>query len=162
MQKSAIKQLKQLLMHQHLTIAVAEGLSCGWLQATLGSISGSSNYFLGGITVYNLEQKSKRLMIDQQLLEKDDCVSAEVALELAKGACRLFNSDFGIGTTGYAEVNQVKNVLKPMAYFAICQGDVFIDGAFITGDGLTRIEMQQKVAECSVLALINYLESMSR
>jgi len=158
----AIKQLKTLLIEQNLTIAVAESMTCGRLQAALGSISGSSDYFEGGITAYNLRQKIELLGIDKQHAENMNSVSQLVAYEMAAGACSMFDSDLGIGTTGYAEPNPEHKILQPIAYFAICR---YSRGRIenilterVTGDGLNRIEMQNRVCDFVIKALLNYLQ----
>ena len=162
MEPDSIIKLKTLLIQQELTIAVAESMTCGRLQAALGSISGSSDYFEGGITAYNLRQKIELLGIDKQHAESINSVSQLVAYEMAAGACRLFASDLGIGTTGYAEPSPEHKILEPVAYFALCRhhrGRIEnILTERIEGKGLERIEMQEKVCAAAIKALLNYLQ----
>ncbi len=160
----AITQLKTLLIQQNQTIAVAESMTCGRLQAALGSISGSSEYFEGGITAYNLRQKIELLGIDKQHAESMNSVSQLVAYEMAAGACRLFDSDLGIGTTGYAEPSPEHKIWQPVAYFAICRynrGRIEnILTERVAGDDLNRIEMQEYVCSSVINALLTYLKSV--
>ena len=158
----AIIQLKTLLIQQNLTVAVAESMTCGRLQAALGAISGSSEYFEGGITAYNLRQKIELLGIDKQHAESINSVSQLVAYEMAAGVCRLFDSDLGIGTTGYAEPSPEHRILQPVAYFALCRyhrGRIEnILTERVDGEGLQRIEMQDRVCTLAIKALLNYLQ----
>lgn len=85
------------------TVAVAESLTGGMVGSDVVSRSGASDYFLGGIVAYTLEAKVQNLFVDRKLAEACDCVSAEVAEQMAVGVCRLFTSDVGVSTTGFAE-----------------------------------------------------------
>ena len=59
-------ELKELLLRPpRLTLAVAESVTCGRVQARIGAISGASEFFLGGITAYSLEQKVRHLGVDR-------------------------------------------------------------------------------------------------
>jgi nicotinamide-nucleotide amidase len=96
-----ISQLKKFLLDNKMTISVAESCTAGNLQALLSSINGASDYFEGGITVYNIDQKVKHLEVDREVAEKVDCVSQEVADQMALGVAKLFDSRVSVSTTGY-------------------------------------------------------------
>ena len=96
-------RLADILRRTETSIAVAESLTSGHLQANLGRVSGSSAYFLGGITAYNIAVKADLLGVDRTHAAEVDCVSQRVAREMAAGVQKLFSSDIGIATTGYAE-----------------------------------------------------------
>ena len=98
-----ITLLKEILTKNELTISVAESCTSGNLQALLTSISGSSEYFEGGITVYNIDQKVKHLGVDRKVAEPVDCVSQEVADQMALGCSKLFETRIAISTTGYID-----------------------------------------------------------
>src|SRR5438045_4062744 len=99
-----MKDVKELLLRKpRRTLAVAESLTCGRVQALVGAISGASEFFLGGITAYSLEEKVRHLGVDRRAARKVNSVSAEVAEQMARGVCALFGSDLGVATTGYAE-----------------------------------------------------------
>lgn len=163
MDVNSLQQLKTLLVGKRLKIAVAESVTCGRLQAELGSVSGSSTFFEGGVTAYNLQQKNRLLAIDKQHAKTVNSVSQRVAFELAEGACLLFHCDIGIGTTGYAEPSPENEVFEPMAYFALCRRHganiEHISGERISGHGLNRVQMQKYVAEMAVHALLAYAET---
>lgn len=163
METGTLEKLKALLIAKRLKVAVAESLTCGRLQAALGSISGASDFFEGGITTYNLNQKARLLSIDKQHAKSVDSVSQQVAFELAAGACKLFQTEIGIGTTGYAEPSPENGVAEPMAYFAICRcgaGKIEnITGKQIQGAGLSRVAMQEQVCAMALETLLSYVES---
>ena len=54
-----------MLRAPRLTLAVAESLTCGHLQAAIGAISGASEFFRGGLTAYTLAQKVRHLGVDR-------------------------------------------------------------------------------------------------
>ncbi len=163
METGTLEKLKVLLIGKRLKIAVAESLTCGRLQAALGSISGASDFFEGGITAYSLNQKTHLLGVGEQYARSVNSVSQQVAFELATGACRLFKTDIGLGTTGYAEPNPENAVHEPMAYFAICRygaGKIQnIAGRQVVGAGLNRIQMQEHVCTMALETLLSYVEN---
>lgn len=159
------KKLKEVMVSQKLTLAVAESLTTGNVQAIIGSISGASNFFEGGITAYNIKQKVQQLDIDEAHAAEVDCVSQLIAIDMAKGVCSKFQSDIGIGTTGYAEPYPEQNVSEPYAYYAIWRridhtqnGEVVSSGR-IDGEGLNREKMQKFVSGEVVSRLLSYLEN---
>src|ERR1039458_8239901 len=74
------QELKKLLLREpRRTLAVAESITCGHLQARIGAISGASEFFLGGITAYTLDEKVKHLGVKRAAAKAVNSVSAEVA-----------------------------------------------------------------------------------
>jgi len=163
MDKQQLIKLKQLLKSRKLMVAAAESITCGHLQAALGSISGSSDYLAGGITAYNLEQKTRLLQIDRDHALSVNCVSRQVAVEMAKAACVLFAADIGLSTTGYAEPSATYGIKTPLAYFAICMRKAdsiqrVADGT-VEGAGLGRVAMQLHVTQTVLETLLDYIEN---
>lgn len=156
------KVLKEIMEQRGLTLAVAESLTSGRIQAAVGAVSGASHYFLGGLTVYTLAQKVKHLGVNHDHAASVDCVSQRVAIEMARGAANLFGSDYSVSSTGYAERYPALRVPEPFAFVAVWRR-IDDDGALIhaeriTGSGLSRIEMQQYVAETALGRLQEYLQ----
>ena len=84
--------LKHLLLGPPpLTLAVAESMTGGRLQALVTAESGASAFFLGGITAYTLVQKTRHLGVDAVQAAAVDGVSAEVARAMARGVCALLS-----------------------------------------------------------------------
>lgn len=100
-------------------ISVAESLTAGILQNKLGEISGISCCFEGGVTAYSLDSKVKMLNINREHAKSVNCVSERVAIEMARGAQNLFNTNIALSTTGYAEAYPCENVDTPYAYIAL-------------------------------------------
>ncbi len=101
-----------MLRAPRLTLAAAESVTCGRVQARVGEVSGASDFFLGGITAYNLEQKVRHLGVERAGAGACGCVSAEVAAQMAGGAAALFGADVGVATTGWAETKGHLKILK--------------------------------------------------
>ncbi len=153
-----------MLAAPRLTLAAAESLTCGWVQARIGGISGASNFFLGGITAYTLEEKVRHLGVDRAAAHRVNCVSPEIAEQMARGACVLFDCDLGVATTGYAEPSAADGVADPFAWWAITWRQ---RGRFIrsrTGrvecPGATRIDAQQIVAAAVIAELVDFLREL--
>ena len=115
-----INAIKDIMLEQHQTISVAESVTAGHLQVALASAENASKFFQGGITAYNLGQKARHLHIEPIHAENCNCVSEKVAGQMALGTTRLFASDWGIATTGYAAPVPECSVEHPFAYYAIC------------------------------------------
>ena len=159
--------LKELMMRRpRLTLAVAESLTAGHVQAQVASVSGSSEYFLGGVTAYSLEQKVKLLGVNRSHARKVDCVSQRVAVEMAFGVAELFGADIAVATTGYAEPSKADGVKAPMAWWALCHrrrgGRVAVLSGLIELPGASRGEAQQRVAAEVLARLAAYLRELQK
>ncbi len=159
------QELKALMLRKpRLTLCVAESLTCGGLQRRIGSVSGASAYFLGGITAYSLEQKVRHLGVDRAQAAAVNCVSASVAAQMAVGACRLFGSDLALATTGYAEPDVSQGVGAPFAFWALVDVRTGAAPASRAGRvecvGADRVEAQDWVAEAALGELVAYLAGL--
>ena len=144
-----------------LSLAVAESLTCGQVQARVGAISGASDFFLGGITAYTLDQKVAQLGVRRAAARRVDCVSADVAREMARGVCRRLGSDLGLATTGYAEPSAAAGVADPFAWWALAHVRRGRTVALLAGrsecPGAGRVEAQSLVAVAALAELTDYL-----
>jgi nicotinamide-nucleotide amidase len=159
--------LKSLLLQPApLSLAVAESLTAGRVQALVAAESGASNFFVGGITAYSLAQKVKHLGVDRASARRVNAVSAEVAEQMARGACALFGADIGVGTTGYAEPSPETGVVHPFAWWALARrglrGKFTVRHGRIECPGCTRIQTQTIVAEATVAELIAWLRELRK
>lgn len=149
-----------------LTLAVAESLTVGRVQALAAAESGASEFFLGGVTAYSLEQKVRLLGVEAEPARAVWCVSATVAEEMARGVCRLFGSDVGLATTGWAEPSPAAGVTVPFAWWALAWRTPSTEASFQTETGrvevagLGRQEVQAQVARLSIEALIRRMRRM--
>ena len=162
---AAAVELKALLLAPPpLSLAAAESLTCGRVQARVGEVSGASGYFRGGITAYTLEQKVRLLGVDRAAARRVNCVSADVARQMAAGAARLFRSDLAVATTGYAERSPLEGVEAPFAWWALARrrgGRILhLRSGRIECPGSPRIEVQEVVAAAVLAELVAYLREI--
>lgn len=97
-----IYQLGKILKEHNLTIATAESCTAGAIGARIASISGASNYFIGGAIVYSSILKEKILGVSKDTIENYGVVSEPTVEEMNIGARRLTGADIAISITGYA------------------------------------------------------------
>lgn len=157
--------LKKLLAKKpRLAVATAESVTAGRVQASIASVSGASDYFVGGVTAYSLEEKVKLLGVSRAHAKQCNCVSQQVAVEMAVGACRLFGADIAVSTTGYAEPSRADGVKDPMAWWALAHvkrgGKIAVVSGTVELPGADRLEAQQRVADSVVGMLVAYLRSL--
>ncbi len=120
-----IEKIKNVLVKKSATLAVAESVTSGLLQAACTQAKDASQYFHGGITAYNLGQKARHFNVDTNHAEACNCVSKTVAEQMAVSVTRLFFSDYGIATTGYANTVPGQGIDKTYAWCAVAhQGKV--------------------------------------
>lgn len=160
--KELSKELKQLLLGPpRWTLAVAESVTCGRVQARVGAIPGASRFFLGGITAYALDQKVRHLGVDRAAARAVNCVSPAVAAQMAEGACRMFRSDLGLGLTGYAEPAPDLGVEQPHAWWAMAHRSArrirIVRSGRVECPGATRVDAQVFAAEAVLVELVEYL-----
>lgn len=158
-----MSELKELFLREpKLTLAVAESLTCGNLQAHIGRISGASNFFLGGITAYTIDQKVKHLGVDRASAAAVNCVSAQVAEQMARGTVELFGADIALATTGYAEPSPDNGVAVPFAWWALAHrraGDWHVQSARLECKDAARVQVQAQVTVAAITGLLDYLRA---
>lgn len=96
------KIVGDLLKKKNLSLSVAESCTGGLISSRLTDVSGSSEYFKGGICTYSNDSKVNLLSVNKSTIEKSGAVSEETAIEMALNVKTKFQSDIGISTTGIA------------------------------------------------------------
>lgn len=115
----SLDAIKDYLLSRGETLAVAESVTAGHLQAACSLVTDATKFFQGGITAYNLGQKARHLRIDPIRAEACNCVSQTTADEMAIHALALFSSDWAIGITGYAAPVPEMGINDLFAFYAI-------------------------------------------
>jgi len=92
----------ELLKSKRMTLAVAESCTGGLLGKMITDVSGSSDYFIGGVIAYSNELKMKLLSVPQIILEKYGAVSKECASYMAEGVIQTLGANIGVSITGVA------------------------------------------------------------
>lgn len=91
-----------LLKKKKLTVSTAESCTGGSIAARLTSISGSSEYFNGGIVAYSNDVKMGLLHVSSETLAQHGAVSEETVIEMVKGAMKVLKTDCAVATSGIA------------------------------------------------------------
>jgi PncC family amidohydrolase len=94
--------LGELLRQRGLSLATAESCTGGLVSHLITNVPGSSDYFPGGITAYANDVKMRLLGVAQATLIAYGAVSAETALDMARGIRNVLGADIGLSVTGIA------------------------------------------------------------
>ena len=92
----------RLLRESGTTIALAESCTGGLASAMLTETPGSSAYFLGSVVSYANDAKESLLGVREATIRAHGAVSAESAVEMARGARERFDADLAMSITGIA------------------------------------------------------------
>ena len=166
MPTSVAQELKvHCLREPVLTLAVAECMAGGRLQAAITAVSGASEFFIGGLTAYTLDQKVRHLGVKRAAAAKVNAVSSDVAAQMACGAARFFGADVAVATTGYAEPAPEFGVDEPFAYWAIAHRLVGGRWRIVTGrvvcPSMKRTQVQEAVTVAVMVELVAYFNSLT-
>ena len=96
------KAIGDLLRQKGWTLSITESCTGGLICDRITDVSGSSDYFMGGMVTYSNESKAKHLGIPLRYIRKHGAVSPQVARRMAQGVRKAFNTTFGLSTTGVA------------------------------------------------------------
>lgn len=99
--------------------ATAESITGGLIGHFITSISGASDYFLGGIVAYSNPIKQSLLNVTPETLTQSGAVSAPCASEMAQGARSRLEADVGLASTGIAGPGGATS-RKPVGLVYIC------------------------------------------
>jgi len=91
-----------LLRQRGATVATAESCTGGLIGNLLTDVSGSSDYYVGGVIAYANQVKRDVLGVSAETLTTVGAVSQETALHMARGVRRLLGADYALSTTGIA------------------------------------------------------------
>ncbi len=97
-----IEELIDKLRCQGLTLSTAESCTGGAIAATVTSVAGASDVFLGGIVSYSNEAKENLLGVSDQTLRIHGAVSQQTVRQMVEGACRALHTDCAVATSGIA------------------------------------------------------------
>ncbi|MBO9153938.1 CinA family protein [Chitinophaga sp. GCM10012297] len=151
-----IQVIRDQLLRNKKTVAVAESVTAGLLQFSLAGAEDAAQFFQGGITVYNLGQKYRHLRVEPIHAAQCDCVDEQVAIEMAKNVCRLFSSHWGIAVTGYA-TPVPESDHKLFAWYAIAHGDELMLSQQLHASSATPAAVQEWYADMALTAFANVL-----
>ena len=59
-----VREIGDILRTRGWWLCVAESMTIGRIQVMIGGVPGASDFFVGGLTAYTLEQKVRQLGVD--------------------------------------------------------------------------------------------------
>lgn len=104
-----------------LTLSAAESLTGGAFASGLTDIQGASAVFRGSAVVYADAAKVNVLGVPQTLLDEQTAVSRDVAVAMAEGARKLYQTDLAIALTGEAGPTSNSGRTVGTVYCALAQ-----------------------------------------
>ena len=146
------KLIGEILRRNNLTISCAESCTGGLLTSRLTDVAGSSDYVKGSIISYTDEIKNKILKVQSETLKNFSAVSEETAFEMAKNVREIFQTNIGIGITGYAGPggDEVGKVFISLAH----EKNVEVKKFLFKG---SRIEIKNQAVDAALRFLKNFL-----
>lgn len=153
--KTTDQQIADLLKKSRQTVSVAESFTGGMIASRLTAVSGSSEYFIGGIVCYSPRIKVVQVGVPAALISQYGAVSKEVAISLAEEIRKRFRTDIGISSTGVAGPGPVPPVPVGKAFIALASNretewkELNLQG--------TRGEIREKAAQAALGLLWLYL-----
>lgn len=137
-----VNEIMELMTKKKMTLAVAESVTSGHLQAALSAATTASSFFQGGITAYNLGQKTRHLNIEPISALEADCVDEFVAQQMAIEVNKLFLSNYGIATTGYASKVPEKDVNEIYLFYAFTEGNQVVASGRVDSTAAEGVDSQ--------------------
>jgi len=140
------KRIGDLLGKKGWTLAIAESCTGGLICDRITDVSGSSDYFMGGMVTYSNESKAKHLGIPLNYIKRYGAVSTQVAKKMAQGVRHTFNTTFGLSTTGVAgPTGGTKRSPVGRVFIGLAEGrKVWVKKVDLKGN---RREIKKKAAE---------------
>ncbi len=96
------KTIGTYLRERGWTLSIAESCTGGLICDRITNISGSSDYFMGGMVTYSNESKAEHLGVPLNFIKRYGAVSPQVARKMAQGVRKALHTNFGLSTTGVA------------------------------------------------------------
>ncbi|MCR5533837.1 MAG: CinA family protein [Bacteroidaceae bacterium] len=97
-----VSEIQKWMVERGLTLSTAESCTSGGIAAEITKVSGSSDYFQGGLVAYQDRLKEQFLGVSAEDIAQYDVVSEPVVRQMVRGACKMFGTDYAIASTGYA------------------------------------------------------------
>lgn len=155
--QSLVDKIKEIITNEQATIATAESVTSGHIQAALSLAKEASEYFQGGITCYNLGQKTRHLNIEPTLAQRSNCIHQKIAADMAVEVSKLFISKYGISITGYATINPDIEEEGLFAYTALAYNQQVVLQKKLTTTKQHPLEVQIDYTQQVLQLLYNYL-----
>jgi nicotinamide-nucleotide amidase len=158
---SDLETLSQIYRDHNFTLTTAESCTGGGLGSALTSVSGSSDYYLGGFVTYANMAKEKLLGVETQILVNFGAVSPECAVQMAEKCRSILGSTVAVSITGIAgPEGGTKTKPVGLVYIGIsgANGTVVSKNNF-AGD---RSQVRRSTIDAAISQLIRYTSALKR
>lgn len=153
-----INRIKDIIVKKGETVSVAESVTSGHFQVAFSLAMEASQYFQGGITVYNIGQKTRHLNIEPTYALEVNCVAEKVSADMAKEISKKFLSDYGVGITGYATIVPQCEKEGLFAFFCISYKDEIVVSEKLTSTGEGSLHVQLDYTNQGLQHFLRWLE----
>ncbi|AMG30118.1 damage-inducible protein CinA [Grimontia hollisae] len=151
-------QIGDRLKANNQTVTTAESCTGGGISYVLTEVAGSSAWFERAFVTYSNDAKQELVGVATDTLAKHGAVSEDVAAEMALGAMKAANADFGLAVSGIAGPtggSEEKPVGMVCFGWATRKGTV-TETCLFEGD---RHEIRRNTIAHSLCRLLAYLDS---
>jgi len=150
-------RIKELLSGTGKTLATAESCTGGRIAHLITTVSGSSEYFKGGVVSYAVEVKNKILGVKLETVKEKGIVSSEVAAEMADGVREKLGVTYSVATTGWADCYGDEFEPAGTVWVGISGPHGTATFRYFSPEGKTRIEKISLFAEFALCKLADYI-----
>ena len=134
------EQIQKKFLEKKMTLSLAERCTGGEIAARLTKIPGCSSYFKGAVVAYHTQSKIDLLEVPDDIILKYSVVSEQVAEIMAKQVKAMYNTDFGIATTGNAgPLKRDSDVEIGTVWIAIATEKGVVNKKFVFGKHRERV-----------------------
>lgn len=159
-----MKEIVELLIKKHKTIATMESCTGGFIASSITDIEGASEVLRFSAITYSNEYKIK-LGVSAKTIDTYSVYSLNVAREMAKNISEFAQSDYGIGITGKINRKDENNLFGDdnKIFYSIYdkENDKFYDYTLTTIDDTrfnNKVMIKNEIAESLLNVLTSYEE----
>lgn len=159
-----MKEIVELLIKKHKTIATMESCTGGFIASSITDIEGASEVLRFSAVTYSNEYKIK-LGVSAKTIDTYSVYSMNVAREMAKNISEFAQSDYGIGITGKINRKDENNLFGDdnKIFYSIYdkENDKFYDFTLVAIDDTrfnNKVMIKNEIAESLLNVLTSYEE----
>lgn len=159
-----MKEIVELLIKKHKTIATMESCTGGFIASSITDIEGASEVLSFSAVTYSNEYKIK-LGVSAKTIDTYSVYSMNVARKMAKNISEFAQSDYGIGITGKINRKDENNLFGDdnKIFYSIYdkENDKFYDFTLVAIDDTrfnNKVMIKNEIAESLLNVLTSYEE----
>lgn len=113
------QRLIELAAARHVSLCCCESFTCGLFASLIGSVSGASAVFKGGLVTYQSPMKTVLAHVDPALIAQDGVISAQCAKAMACNTREIMDCDYCVSFTGNAGPSAMEGKPAGLVYCAL-------------------------------------------